>query len=277
MKIIIFYLILLFPSAFYAQEVPKLRIDPSKAYGGNVSDYFDSVEYIPLETTKESLFGDVGKLIITDSSYVIKDNDTKCILFFLLNGKFIKKIKMNENSDYAVFYEKSENQLAIYKKIFTSPDFSVQYYSLQGNPLPVKTRNSGLINDERIPIGRDYWIKFSSCYYLPRTAAKDTNIFLLQIYKNNQVAKSFLPFNPKNNLAFCALAYGNLRFSNIYDETAFYVSIPLEHTVYKVNKDTAVKLFQFIFPSDRSINKHILESKDEKYIDSLRGAKWHNV
>ena len=39
-----------------AQEVEKLRIDPSQAYGGKVSEYFEQLNYIPLETTKESLY-----------------------------------------------------------------------------------------------------------------------------------------------------------------------------------------------------------------------------
>ncbi|MEO8399854.1 MAG: hypothetical protein ABI550_08590, partial [Ignavibacteriaceae bacterium] len=42
-----------------AQNVPKLRIDPAQAYGGSLASVFSSIEYIPLETTKESLFGDV--------------------------------------------------------------------------------------------------------------------------------------------------------------------------------------------------------------------------
>ena len=76
-----------------AQEVPKLRIDPAQAYGGVVGDYFDEVNYIPLQTTKESLFGAISNMIVTDSSYVISDNDTRAVLFFKKDsGYFILKL-----------------------------------------------------------------------------------------------------------------------------------------------------------------------------------------
>lgn len=34
--------------------IKEIRIDPKAAHGGNISEYFDSIEYIPLETNKES-------------------------------------------------------------------------------------------------------------------------------------------------------------------------------------------------------------------------------
>jgi len=57
-----------------AQSPQKIRIIPKQAYGGPVSEYFNKIEYIPLETSKESLFGDINNLTITDDSYIISDN-----------------------------------------------------------------------------------------------------------------------------------------------------------------------------------------------------------
>ena len=70
---VIFILSFLICKKAHSQNVPVLRIDPSGAYGGTYSEYFDDIEYIPLETTKESLFGYIVQLIITDSSFVITD------------------------------------------------------------------------------------------------------------------------------------------------------------------------------------------------------------
>lgn len=66
------------------QKTPKIRINPGQAYGGTMQEYFDSIEYIPLETTQESLFGDISQLLVTDTGFVINDSDTKTILFFRL-------------------------------------------------------------------------------------------------------------------------------------------------------------------------------------------------
>ena len=70
-NVIIFFATFLLISIGRSQNVSKIRIDPTRAYGGNISDYFDSIEYIPLETRKESLFGEITKLIITDLVYLI--------------------------------------------------------------------------------------------------------------------------------------------------------------------------------------------------------------
>ena len=79
-------------SFLYSQTVQKIRINPDQAYGGPVSDYFENIEYIPLETTKESLFGDVSEMVVTHDSYVIFDWDTKSVLFFKKeDGKFLFK------------------------------------------------------------------------------------------------------------------------------------------------------------------------------------------
>src|SRR3569833_2319900 len=84
---------LLIMQTMHAQQVEKLRIDPSQAYGGKVSEYFEQVNYIPLETTKESLFGDINQLAITDSSFVITDMDTRAVLFFTRKGRYITKTR----------------------------------------------------------------------------------------------------------------------------------------------------------------------------------------
>jgi 6-bladed beta-propeller len=72
--------------------IRKIMIDPDNAMGGTVSKYFDSVTYIPLETTKESLFGKIFKLQVTDQYYIILDRTTDAILFFNKDGSYHHKI-----------------------------------------------------------------------------------------------------------------------------------------------------------------------------------------
>lgn len=74
-----------------------IRIDPSNAAGGNVSDVFDEISYIPLETTPESLFGSIYQLEVVDDYFIILDENTNCILLFNKDGKFHTKIKDIKN------------------------------------------------------------------------------------------------------------------------------------------------------------------------------------
>lgn len=78
-----------------------IRVDPDLANGGAMSQVFSEINFIPLETTKESLFGDITQLEVTDNSYIIFDQDTKSILIFTRQGRFKAKIngtKINDNS-----------------------------------------------------------------------------------------------------------------------------------------------------------------------------------
>ncbi|RZL13073.1 MAG: 6-bladed beta-propeller, partial [Pedobacter sp.] len=52
-----------------------LRLDPSTARGAAASQVFDEVKFIPLETTKESLFGSISQFVVTDGNYIVYDYD----------------------------------------------------------------------------------------------------------------------------------------------------------------------------------------------------------
>jgi hypothetical protein len=79
----------------HGQNSQTLRIDPRYARGGNASQFFDSVTYIPLETTKESLFGDIQHLQVSRHYFAFYDYDTKCIFIFDKQGKFHGKIGLS--------------------------------------------------------------------------------------------------------------------------------------------------------------------------------------
>ncbi len=49
-------------------------------------------EIIPLETTEESLIGEIGKVILHDSCFFVEDKTQKVILIFDWKGKYINKI-----------------------------------------------------------------------------------------------------------------------------------------------------------------------------------------
>src|SRR6187549_3838737 len=91
MKYIIL-VVLFFSEDSFAQSERTLRIDPSTISSVPASLVLEEVNYIPLETTRESLFGAVSQLLITDKYFIIRDRDTHCILLFLKNGKYHCKI-----------------------------------------------------------------------------------------------------------------------------------------------------------------------------------------
>lgn len=89
-------------------------------FGSNVQD----VQIIPLETTDESLVGNIYKIIVTDSMNYIFDNyKGGGIVIFDRNGKFIKRISPGRGPGelyrlYDIDYDKKNNELLAYQHPF---------------------------------------------------------------------------------------------------------------------------------------------------------------
>jgi hypothetical protein len=54
----------------FAQVKHTLRIDPDNARGGTTGEIIDSIKFIPLETKKESVFGVIEQMEVTDSLFI---------------------------------------------------------------------------------------------------------------------------------------------------------------------------------------------------------------
>lgn len=265
--------------ASYAQDVPKLHIDPAQAYGGSVSDYFDSVEYIPLETTRESILGEIKNIVITDSSIVAYDYDTNCILFFTKSGKFITKIKegnVHEPPYISISYDRANKIILANLYDPSTAKAKTKYYSLVGIPQEAVSITIELEQTEMLPLGNGYFVVRKGCYLPQGEKAKDSIYNLIEIYKGNKLYKSFLPLNPKVTPAPCTWGLGFVRPISVIEDGSFYVSTPLDYYVYKINKDTAIKMYQFVFPANRSFSQKTMNNNNEHFIDSMRVAVFND-
>gem|GEM_PF-540687 len=263
----------------FGQEVSKIRIDPRMAYGGKVSDYFDQIEYIPLETTRQSLFGDITQMIVTDSSIVISDIDTRSVLFFSISGKYLTKVKLKSSQVPNLSIDKENREIIVLALDMELGTIEPTYYTILG------TKENGTIpnkmafkNTNLTSIGGGYFAGLNSCNFLSSEVAKDSIYYLINIYKGKSLVKSLLPYNQKKQLAFCYLGgtLGGIE-NNVISESCFYISTPYEHFLYKINKDTAIKINQFVFESNRTIPSYVLASHDLKYLDSVKRNNQNNT
>ncbi|MES2426895.1 MAG: 6-bladed beta-propeller [Bacteroidota bacterium] len=143
-------LVIAAPYAF-AQKIIKtdtshfvtLHVDPSNAMGGNVSDVFSEVNYIPLETTPESTFGSIKQLAVTDKYYIIRDDNTNSVLFFTKDGKYHAKIKDSSTDPYRnkireFFVNRFTNQIVLSEDSYRT----VKYYDFDGKLIKIEDRVS---------------------------------------------------------------------------------------------------------------------------------------
>lgn len=262
-------------------NVKVIQVDPRQAYGGPVSDYFNNIQYIPLETTPESTFGEIANMVITDSSYIICDNDTKSILFFNPKGKFIKKISSNKDVfpyfEYD-YFNKVVSICFISKTDFFSNDNdatkSIRFFRFSDTGHPIDTIVVHSREDEdikKVNLGDGYWFKTQTCRFEKGKGPKDTTIYLMNIYKGDSLHKKLIPYHQKEQFGFCY--FGGWLSSKQEDYTVIdgitYTATPYEHKVYKITKDTAIKVFEIVFPYDVAIPKSVLKYRDTKTLDSV--------
>jgi hypothetical protein len=252
-----------------AQEVQKIRIDPTQAYGGSVSEYFNSVEYIPLETTKESLFGDINSIIITDSSYVIYDLDTKSVFFFSLNGKFICKRKYSNDIIPYLVYQRMGKKVLVSSYDEIKMQWIIEEYTQTGFK-KAQTINKDLDDKwlNATPLGTDgSYLSVNGCYFTGQPV--DSTHFLLSVYNKEGFYKSFFAYNQKENQIVCQLTAGYPSITIATDDPSLaYVSLPADYAIYEVTKDTAIKLYQLLFPKERTFPKTIIASDASQNIES---------
>lgn len=85
-------MISLFSNAQEVETAQTLRIDIPNARGATVSEVFEEVNYIPLESNEVSLFNKIDQLLVTDQYYIILDGIGNAIFIFEKDGTFHAKI-----------------------------------------------------------------------------------------------------------------------------------------------------------------------------------------
>jgi hypothetical protein len=279
----IYFLIILFylSNLAFSQSLPKIRLDPSNSYGGLVSEYFTDIEYIPLETTSKSLFGDVAQLIASDSTIVVSDYDTRSVLFFDTKGKFLKKIQEKENIYPTIFYDKINKQIIISLYNSISGVSKAKIVSIWGDPITANRNNIFKTFDAQniVAMGDGYYAIFNDCRSIKKGESDDGVVNLVELYKGEKLYNSFLTVNKKNEIGFCTLS-GKIKPPQVVQNNLFYVSIPFKHIVYEVTTDMAKPVLQLIFPENRSYSTTLIQSNNKHVVDSLkeRGVKdWRKI
>lgn len=91
MNVFFFWLI---SSASISQNLKTLQLESAyqKQENINSSEFIETLNYIPLETSPDCLIGANPKIYMTDKYFIILDNQNHCYLFDKSNGKYIRQI-----------------------------------------------------------------------------------------------------------------------------------------------------------------------------------------
>ncbi|WP_214072796.1 6-bladed beta-propeller [Mucilaginibacter sp. dw_454] len=241
-----------------SSKMQTLRIDPSNAMGGNVSDFFTEVNYIPLETTDECIFGSISKLEITDDYFIIFDYNTHAILIFNKNGKFHAKIKSNETTPIWGF---TLNRFA--KQIVYSRDNYKTIIYADYDAKTIKTEKflkSDLAKDE-VSGSNSFYFSADKALTYSYANRLDTNDKYYKTYSKslivfyndkNKVYAHGLPFDPREaDMQHIGGGVGPL--SSFGVDTAFFYSKVYSGKIYTITPNAIQLTYKFIFPFYSSI------------------------
>lgn len=229
----------------YAQTDFTLRIDPDNARGGIASQLFDSIEFIPLQTTKESLFGSIDQLEITDSFFIILDFRSHSILLFTRDGKFHCRIRPEGSDKFLGYF--SINRKA--NQIIVTNNF--------GNKLLVYNFNGELVNKLPYPqekVNSLYYFGNSNVVYnLKRNTPSEP--FDIGYSKDfNLINKYLNKYDPRYQDDQYNLMNNTLNFSGEPGSCMF--SLPFDYTVYQLNDTGIIRKYSFVFPLEYSLPPH---------------------
>jgi len=230
-------------SEIQAQKNITLRIDPDNARGGTASQIFDSLEFIPLETTKESLLGSIDQLEIVDSFFIILDmRGSHSILIFNRNGKFHARIKAEGGNRFLGYFSinRKANQIIITNNF----DDSLLIYNFNGN----------LVN--KLPYPQE---KVNSLYYFNNgnvvynfrrnTPSEPFDIGYSKDFTD--ITKYINKYDPRYQDDQYNIMNDPINFSGEPGSCMF--SLPFDYTVYELNDTGIIRKYTFVFPLGYSL------------------------
>lgn len=292
MRIVFAALLLFIAQLLAAQPAQTLYFDPASAIGAPVSRLFESVTYIPLETTKQSLFGQISQLIVTPQYFIVFDSDTQAVYFFDKTGKFVKKYRDDKYNFVSIQWMQQENALYILQSNKSYRLTEQERDELVHTPLSKSTSKYGravmydlnnIVKEQisEIPgfgifmanptfLAPGQWAYSSVMSY---SDAKDSVDFELRISNGQKTIKAYFPY-AKRTSAYLSEP-GNVEFFPAAKPDTLLFTRPYHHAVYVLTPDSVTQLYNFVLPFENTVPKTFF-TKTFSSRNELRDYKQNN-
>lgn len=234
-----------------------LRIDPGNAFGSTAGKMLADVEYIPLESSKASLFNKIDQLAVTSQYFIVLDRRGNTILIFDRTGKFVRKLlppgespNEFEPAFYSFSVDHSRQEIVATSGIRAlAPYFLV--YDMNGKLLRKKKKQAKNA-DETISMG-DGWLLSN----INTPEARGSTGPQLVIESEDQVEETLLPYDPQSVLKgndrllqgkfLYNSGNGNFFFRNYYS-----------YQLVELNRQGLQKKYRIVLPASYSLPQNFL-------------------
>jgi hypothetical protein len=292
MRNFFFALFLLMTYVAGGQSPQTLYFDPTSTIGAPASRIFESITYIPLETTKQSLFGQISRLVVTPQYFIVFDYDTQGLYFFDKSGKFIKKFKDDKYTIGNMQFFEKQNALYLLQVNRNFRPTEQEREELIRNPFSRNNRKYARavlydladIQKEQIKEVPDFTIYMANPLYfnskewvysivLEDKDAKDSVDYELKVSDGNKILRSYFPY-AKTNSSYLADP-GNIEFFPTNKTNTLYFTRPYNYSIYQFTSDSITALYNFVLPFENTVPKTFF-SKQFSSRNELREYKQTN-
>jgi hypothetical protein len=230
--------------------VNSILVDVDKAQKQiKISDVFDAVEYIPLETPGKHLIGEISQICFYEERFYILDSDiAKSVFCFDKNGKFLFEINRQGTGpgEYVKPTSISVNHDYEILLLYCASTRQVLVFDLNGNFL--YSKNVSFYASHFSYIGNDLYA-FSVDYSSANTDLKKSHQFpnLIVTYSDFKIKYTDIPYS--ENVNFGAVPGLACCFSKNSDFTSMINSC--NDTVYHIYKDSVEKSYYIDFQNKK--------------------------
>ncbi len=253
-------------------QAKTLYVDPSKTVGAPASRIFDEIRFIPLETTKKSLFGAIRQLVVTDSLFIVLDGDTDALYFFNKRGKFLQKYRIKRYRIRDIQLDRTKNALLIFSlnKNYNIPSVKVQEYLEPESQTDISkyakatwfyldnvkaARTEDLKNFRYAftnPVRFDK-NKFAASFIKAKRTSRDTLDYQLKIIDNANVLQNYFPYNKKTESVYYFSGASQCSIMPTQNDSVLLVTRPFQYEIYTLTPSAITESYKLILPMENAV------------------------
>lgn len=254
----------------------EIRIDPRKAMAEelSVSEVFSKINYIPLETTKNCIIGQIDQMEISDEYFIILNKRSKIInnKWSSTLGIFDKSGKLHAKIDdvqIPFFSIDPDNKMII--TFDYSKEESLIYYDFNGKFIKKIARPFNFMDFTPLRAG-----SFAMYKNFDSSSSDDMSLTPSHKFNNLIVTNS----NFKSQSAYLPFDTLSVHYTEVYQigknflrsgENIYFVQ-PYQFKVRKMLKDSLINCYDFIFPLQNTLpvdflNNLLYKSKRFDYLN----------
>lgn len=250
-----------FPNSAQQDSVvfKEIRFDPNSPGYTNESvassDIFESVEFVPLETTSQSVFGQIDQMEITEKYFIILDQRFNTIFLFTKDGKFYGNItnkgKHKKGSKFKAIecftVDRQNNQIIFYDNM-TGKMF---YYTIEGEYIKEMNTVFDFQDFKYLDNGKVLYYGIRSAYSPGENKPKgiDPCNLIIADVEMKHIERELLPFDT----TFDWNKIYEIPNSVCRNNNSLFVSQPYDYKIYQIEENGIRGGYSLILPMINTI------------------------